>query len=155
MLRSGKTRCAMCGVYKRPRPPFCDRPDALVRFRDSRPPHTWCNECVKRFHRPYQYSEEVSPWQRRLQRETQRESRHATIWLSIIVAFGISATMVGSASYALPTNFLVPMLFLSGITSILAYMLRGRTYAGFVAGLSMVWLALLLNTLLNPLLKGG
>ena len=154
MLRSGKTRCAMCGVYKRPRH-FCDRPDALVRFRDSRPPHTWCNECVKRFHRPYQYSEEVSPWKRQLQRETQRENRHSTIWLSIIVVFGISATMAGSAYDALPTNFLVLMLFLSGITSFLAYMLRGRAYAGFVAGLSMVWLGLLLNTLLNALLKGG
>ena len=154
MLRRGKSRRAMGGAYK-PSRHFCDHPDALVRFRDSRPPHTWCNEGVKRFHRPYQYREEVSPGQRRRQRETQRESRHTPIWLSIIVVFGISATIVGSAYDALPTNFLILMLFRSGITSILAYMLRGRAYAGFIAGLSMVWLALLLNTRLNALLKGG
>ena len=154
MLRREKNRRAMGGAYKRPRH-FCDHPDALVRFRDRRPPHTWCNEGVKRFHRPYQYREKASPRQRQLQRETQRESRQATIGLSIVGVFGISATIGGSAYDALPTNFLVLMLFLSRITSFLAYMLRGRTYAGFVAGLSMVWLALLLNARLNALLKGG
>lgn len=125
MLRSGKIRRAMCGVYK-PSHHFCDRPDSLLRFRNSRPPHTWRNECVKRLHRPYRYSEEVSRWQRRLQRETQRARRHATIWLSFVVMFGISATIVGSAYDTLTTNFLALMLFLSGITSFLAYMLRGR-----------------------------